>query len=410
MPESFSLVKANPLLPAEDYVALRKQGFKYIEQTGSAIWTDYNNSDPGITILEAVCYAITDLAYRTGFEVKDLLAPEKLTADTWKQIFYTAKQILHNSALTINDYRKLIIDIKGVRNAWIEKSKNYEVPVWIDYNYPDKGKDNCSCEDAGEKICYGKLSLNAIDVTTYKESFTAKLNAVQTEYNNLPPNATDEQKKILLDEIDKLNWQLSQISDDQTKLIASKIVEFEGLYNVMIEYEESIVDGNEKDEVRGMVVEKLAANRNLCEDFISVDAVEYENFGIGLFAALEEYADPDIVLAQIFFTIYKYFNPSVPFYTIQQMVDKGNQVDEIFEGPPLKHGFIDDAALEKTDLFRDIRLSDVISELADIEGVKAITYLHLPFTGINETTSLKDYFNAWIEHLKEERKVARIQP
>jgi hypothetical protein len=125
MPESISLIKSNPLLPAEDYVALRKQGFKYIEQTGSAIWTDYNNSDPGITILEALCYAITDLAYRTGFEIKDLLAPEKLTNDTWKEIFYTAKQILHNTALTINDYRKLIIDIKGVRNAWIEKSKDY---------------------------------------------------------------------------------------------------------------------------------------------------------------------------------------------------------------------------------------------------------------------------------------------
>src|SRR3954465_6191618 len=149
MTEPISLIKSNPLLPAEDFVALRKQGFKNIEKLGSDIWTDYNNSDPGITILEAVCYAITDLAYRTGFEIKDLLAPEKLTADTWKQIFYTAKQILHNSALTINDYRKLIIDIKGVRNAWIEKSKNYEVPVWIDYNYPDKGKDNCSCEDAG---------------------------------------------------------------------------------------------------------------------------------------------------------------------------------------------------------------------------------------------------------------------
>ena len=96
---TISLIKANPLLPAEDYVALRKQGFKKIENLGSDIWTNYNNSDPGITILEAVCYAITDLAYRTDFEIKDLLAPEKLSADTWKQIFYTAKQILHNTPL-----------------------------------------------------------------------------------------------------------------------------------------------------------------------------------------------------------------------------------------------------------------------------------------------------------------------
>jgi len=79
MADPISLIKANPLLPAEDYVALRKQGFKLIEKLGSDVWTDYNNSDPGITILEAVCYAITDLAYRTGFDVKDILTPEHLT-------------------------------------------------------------------------------------------------------------------------------------------------------------------------------------------------------------------------------------------------------------------------------------------------------------------------------------------
>ena len=156
MPDTISLIKANPLLPAEDYTALRKQGFTNIEKLGSAIWSDYNNSDPGITILEAVCYAITDLAYRTGFEVKDLLAPEDLTEETWKQIFYTARQILHNSPLTINDYRKFIIDIKGVRNAWIEKSKNYEVPVWIDYNYPHEKNNVCGCSNADD-VCYGLL-------------------------------------------------------------------------------------------------------------------------------------------------------------------------------------------------------------------------------------------------------------
>ncbi len=411
MPESISLIKANPLLPAEDYVELRKKGFKYVEETGSDIWTDYNNSDPGITILESVCYAITDLAYRTGFEIKDLLAPEKLTNDTWKQIFYTAKQILHNSALTINDYRKLIIDVKGVRNAWIEMSKDYEVPVWVDYNYPDKRKEaDCSCEDAGEKICYGKLSLNAIEKDKYKSGFQAALAKAIDALTNLPKNATDDQKKVIQDEIDKLTWQIDQITDEQANLIASKIIEFEGLYQVMVEYEESIIDNNEKEKVRQSVIEKLAANRNLCEDFISVEAVEYENFGIGLFGVLEEYADPDVVLAEIFFTIYKYFTPSIPFYTIQQMMDKGYQVDEIFEGPALKHGFIDDVELEKTDLFRDIRLSDIINEIADIKGLKAITYLHLPFNGVNNTESLKDYFNAWINHLKQERKVARIQP
>ena len=56
--------------------------------------------------------------------------------------------------------------------------------------------------------------------------------------------------------------------------------------------------------------------------------------------------------------------------------------------------------LEETDLFRDIRLSDIINEIADIKGIKAITYLHLPFTGISDTASIKSFFNEWIEHCR----------
>jgi hypothetical protein len=409
MPETISLIKSNPLLSAEDFTALRKQGFKNIEKLGSDIWTNYNNSDPGITILDAVCYAITDLAYRTGFEIKDMLAPENASADTWKQIFYTAKQILHNTPLTINDYRKMIIDIKGVRNAWIEMSKDYEVPVFIDYNYPSQQKNSdCTCTDATEKICYGNLGLSAVNKETYELNFLTKLDEKLTALAN--PNLTDDEKEILDQEVKYLEWQISQVAEIDANLIASKIVEFEGLYKVMVEYEESILEANERETVRQLVVEKLAANRNLCEDFISVDAAEYEDVGAGLFAVLEEYADPDVVLSQIFFTFYKYFTPSVHFYTIQQMMDKGYLVDEIFEGPSLKHGFIDTPELEKTDLFRDIRLSDIINEIADIKGLKAITYLHLPFTGAGNIASIKDYFNEWIDDLTEKRKIARIQP
>jgi len=407
--QGISLTKVNPLLPAEDYNALRKQGFKAIEKLGSDNWTDYNNSDPGITILEAVCYAITDLSYRTGFDIKDLLAPEQLTNNTWKQIFYTARQILHNTALTINDYRKIIIDTAGVRNAWIEKSKDYEVPVWIDYNYPDVQKDaDCSCGH-NEKVCYGDLKIGPVDKAAYKESFVAKLQESQQALNNLSANATDQEKAALDKIIEKIQWQIDQLPAAPEDLLESKIVEFEGLYNVMIEYE-SGVQAEEQKKIKQNVTEKLAHNRNLCEDFIAVTDVTYEDFGIGAFIVLQEYADPDEVLAELFFTIYKYFTPSIPFYTIPQMMDKGYLVDEIFEGPALKHGFIDDNDLERTNLFRDIRLSDIINEVADIKGIKAVNYLHLPFAGMNDNASLKNFFNLWIKNLADERKVARIQP
>jgi len=426
-----SLIKANPLLPAEDYEAMRKQGINLIEELGSDIWTNYNYSDPGITILEAVCYAITDLSYRTDFDIKDLLAPEQLTNHTWKQIFYTAKHILHNSALTIDDYRKLIIDIEGVRNAWLTPSKDYEVPIWIDYNDIEKRPDyDCDCADKKEKVCFGKLGLNQVTVGEATTARADKVTALNAELDRLNKALAEKQAALSAlppppdtDYIatDKLNTEIShlqeqiavvndELQDASAAIIPPEIVEIEGLYNVMVEYEEDIIDGNKREEIRQLVIDRLAANRNLCEDFLSIEAVEYDDFGIGASVVLEEYADPDQILAQIFFTIYKYFTPSIPFYTIPQMMDKGYQVDEIFEGPALEHGFIDSADMDKTDLFRNIMLSDIISEVANIPGIKAITYLHMPFINPEDRTSGKNYFAEWVDFLQSERKIARIQP
>jgi hypothetical protein len=442
MADHTTLTKANPLLPAEDYVAMRKAAFKAIEKLGHEHWTDYNNSDPGITMLEAVLYAITDLSYRTGFEIKDLLMPKTEQEDPWKQIFYTARQILHNSPLSITDYRKLIIDIDGIRNAWLQPSKEYEVPLWINYNYYEKRKDpGCGCADDTPETCFGKLSLDPAtpkDLDTFKkakeealvlataatkkkiEDTDKRIEVIEKELmaigdEDLLKSAALRREKLQLEQGRKAAVRkLKELDEEKTMLtglsfVAPKIVELEGLYNVLIEFEDNVPD-EDRDDIRNQVQQRLMCHRNLGEDFLSVNAVEEEEFNIGVSIALEEYADPDEVLAKIFFIIYTYFSPSVPFFTIQQLLDKGYSIDEIFEGPALRHGFIEDKAIEKTDLFRDIRLSDIINEIADIKGVKAITYLHLPFVPDGNPSESRRYFAKWINALREQQKIARINP
>src|SRR5215467_124626 len=104
--------------PALDYDLLRAEGLQHIQDLAHAVWTDYNAHDPGITTLEALCYAITELGYRADFDMNDLLtdASGKIVKG---QVFFTAKQILTNNPLTIDDYRKLLIDLDGVHNAWL---------------------------------------------------------------------------------------------------------------------------------------------------------------------------------------------------------------------------------------------------------------------------------------------------
>ncbi|MEH1945277.1 MAG: hypothetical protein V7L01_34375 [Nostoc sp.] len=129
MTEYLTISNTPPENPGMNFALLRQEGIKHIERLAGKLWTDYNTHDPGITILEQLCYAITDLSYRLDFEMKDLLAPA--SGEDRKQ-FFTAREILTVNPLTINDYRKLLIDIDGVKNAWLEPIKNLQPTIYYD--------------------------------------------------------------------------------------------------------------------------------------------------------------------------------------------------------------------------------------------------------------------------------------
>jgi hypothetical protein len=416
MTDEITLIKANPLMPVEDFNFLKQAGIGHIEKLGSDIWTEYNTSDPGITILEAVSYAITDLAYRTGFEMKDLLTPAKLSDEMWKNIFYTARQILHNNPLTISDFRKKIIDIDGVRNAWLEISKDYEVPIYVDYQYVHTAEEkDCGCHD--KPVCKGKLSLSPSKGINNNE-IKQKIEELLKLINEFSKAQVEAKAKGDTATVAKLE---AEINATKTKIEAleksvgenrekpSKILEINGLYNVLVEYEEDILEEKRRDDIRENVYKIIHENRNLCEDFLSVNAVDFDNFTAQSLIIVKENVDTDELLAQIALTIYRYFTPRIGFYTIEQMLAKGYSVEEIFEGPALNNGFIDTAELEQTELFRDLRLSDLISLIADIEGVESITNLYIPIEAVDDNDKdLSVYFNNWIKHLQEERKVAKF--
>ena len=127
MSQSSNTIAKHPALqPAEDFYRLRRDGIGFIQQMASQLWTDYNTHDPGITMLDALCYAITDLAYRIGWDIKDILAPQTTSSDARhpypNQAFFTAREILTINPVTPDDFRRLLIDLEKVRNAWIFRS------------------------------------------------------------------------------------------------------------------------------------------------------------------------------------------------------------------------------------------------------------------------------------------------
>src|SRR3954447_17151242 len=148
-----------PLYPASDFRFLRSEGITWIQKLASTSWTDHNTHDPGITILDLLCYAITDLSYRLNYDIKDLLAVPSGNA---YESLYSPAQVLTTNPVTLSDFRKVLLDVKGVKNAWIEKQTTPDVKL---YFFPEENvfrlTDN---EGKGQSIVIKGIYNAAVDL------------------------------------------------------------------------------------------------------------------------------------------------------------------------------------------------------------------------------------------------------
>lgn len=103
-------INKNSTETASDFNLLLAQAIEIVQRLTGQTWTDYNLHDPGITILEQICYAITDLVYRTDFPIEDLLTDSNGNINRAKHAFFDKEEVLTCNPITINDLRKVILD------------------------------------------------------------------------------------------------------------------------------------------------------------------------------------------------------------------------------------------------------------------------------------------------------------
>lgn len=93
-----------------DFAALRRAGIESLQSLCGSIWTDFNVHDPGVTILEQLCFGLTELAYRSDLPPEDFLAAADGSIDYERQALYPPEDILPSGCVTDTDYRKLLLD------------------------------------------------------------------------------------------------------------------------------------------------------------------------------------------------------------------------------------------------------------------------------------------------------------
>jgi hypothetical protein len=284
--------------PVTDFASLRQEGIKHIERLSGQLWTDYNIHDPGITILEQFCYALTDLAYRIQYPMPDLLTGKG--NDPYGSL-YTPARILTTHPVTLADLRMLVVDVEGVKNAWIETVDESPWPLYYD---PTRNE----------------VSRQSNDMTTTK-------------------------------------------------------IGLKGLYRVLIEKSEAVdLDGRE---IVRKAARRLHAYRGLGEDFEEIRVLDWQDIQVQARLEIASGEDPAELLTSIYQKIATYCSPGVPFYTLEQMLERGWRVDEIFEGPLLQHGFIDSDEFARLQRRSDLRVSDLIHELMEVPGVLTVQSIRL---------------------------------
>ncbi|MEX0290390.1 MAG: hypothetical protein AB3N14_14890 [Flavobacteriaceae bacterium] len=321
--ENLTITKNTSTNDDRDYAFLRQVGMQHIEAMAHSLWTDYNTHDPGITFLEVLCYAITDLGYRISAPIQDLVALPNSSSKHLSDVFPTAKNVFTTKPISEIDYRKLFIDIPGVKNAFIRANKEIDVHMHCSL------KDEVTAEDPKGKLSYEE------DLSPHyenKSSFTLQgLNNVLFEMDS--------------------NFQ--QLEKDDPERIA-KVAE-----------------------ITTAITDKYHANRNLCEDLIKVKEVgEYEIQVCGDIE-IEKTANAHDTVVDILFRIQEHLSPSVKRYALNTLLEEGRTTDSIYNGPILENGFITDEELAKANIKSEIRLSDLIQIISETPGVASIRDLSM---------------------------------
>jgi hypothetical protein len=115
-----------------DFDALRRKGIDLLQSLSGNKWTDYNLHDPGVTMLEMLCYGLTDLVYRTDFDVADYLTGPSEEIDFAGQALFAPHEVFPNEPVTDTDLCRLIFDrMPEIDDVWINPGTDGLFSVFV---------------------------------------------------------------------------------------------------------------------------------------------------------------------------------------------------------------------------------------------------------------------------------------
>lgn len=132
MDKTVDISLGNLLQNSKNFQFLKEQGMQLIRQVASSTWTDHNLHDPGITLLETLCHALTEAGLQAGAAsavdsaeddqtyMANLLTSGEKTAP---QDFFTCSMVLPSSPVSLTDFQKVLLDHPLIERAWVSATE-----------------------------------------------------------------------------------------------------------------------------------------------------------------------------------------------------------------------------------------------------------------------------------------------
>ncbi len=320
---------ANSLTPSEDvhnrihFDTLLEQAKQIISDYASGTWSDLAEHDPGITLLQALCYGVSDLAYRHTLPLEDLLTPESGTAEIFSKKF-APENMLTSGPITEDDYRRALLDLH-------------------------------SLDDTKNKRKY-----------THHDFYFRNVQLTKEPVEKHPRYWYDSKKREWLlvypgDAID------SAVEDIQEQVVL-------GGFDLYVE----LNLGMTQERAQPQLEQFLETHRNFCEEVRDIIWVKPHTESV--FRADIELDDdcqnPEEVMVQVLTKAQAMVCPVVSHLTVSELTKLGKKNEDIYQGPQLKNGWLPE--LPKRRNYADelpITISRLVNDLLEIKGIKRIQKL-----------------------------------
>ena len=459
--------------PVSNADQMQRESRRRIAELARRTWTDHNIHDPGITTLDVLAYALSDLAWRAGLPVADLVSRPSDFDE--KGDFFTAREAFTCSPVTLDDHRQLVLDVPGVQDVRFSMAPvGGELPLMID---PQAGRLSALPPKQVPGGC--PLPLDGI----VDMELELELDPVLGDLNSaeVPIRIAGQQvlARLLARRSGDRDWQMLDLMDwssegDEHRL--HKALEelrgrpgglaIEGLalqadpqdadlllldlslgpLDLRVRLESSAlnhaVSGDieaisaalrtasralaselllrtwHKLRLRQQVLQEVSAqvhaHRPLCQDLGAVRCLALEQIGLCLDVELDSRADSTGVLARILLAVEGYLSPPNRFYELDEALAGGGgrparASDQVFGGPRNLHGFLDPVELAANQRRTVVYGSDLISLIHDIDGVVAVRRL-LMSSWLDETGAPRLDGERWELVLSQDRmRVPRLR-